>query len=94
MFGWIKKLKFWQKESEVGVDALVMPQPKKFRLTIYSQNKIVESFESTDDIRYLAKVYIWYLIRESPKYNFKYDVGQVILLRSEITKMRLVKLSA
>lgn len=76
------------------VEKLVMPQPKKYKLVIYNKDKINEEFTIENEPRYLLHIYMWFLIRDTPKYDIRYDVGRVTILRSEITKMRFVRLSA
>jgi len=42
--------------------------------------------------RSMMKIYMWFLIRESPKYSIKYKNGRSIWLRKEIVKMEYCKI--
>ena len=46
---------------------------------------------SNPQLKNLSKVYFWFLLRNSEKYNLRYRNGQIIIQRHEISTMELFK---
>jgi hypothetical protein len=86
----LEKIKNIFKKKVVGVEPLVMPQQPKFMLTIYNLDGSTETFTNTEP-QYLYKIYMWFLIRQTPKYNIIYNIGQVTILRDQVKRMRFTK---
>lgn len=77
-------------ENVSRADVLVSPQPKfwRYHLDVYNKNNIAILNLSNDANPYwLMKIYMWYLIRESPKYSAEYKNGKTILLRENISRV-------
>lgn len=65
-----------------------------WELRIYIEGMGNQPYTFTnEEIRPLWKIYHWFLVRDSDKYNLEYNDGMVVLLRDNILTMQLKKIT-
>jgi hypothetical protein len=70
----------------------IQPEKKAFYvLKFYRHSGMIYSEFNNQSIKPLTKVYMWFLLRESPKYNIKLTDGMATVLRSEIAYATYIK---
>lgn len=71
----------------------IQPIEYEYKLFIKYKDSTWSEYRNTS-YRQLYKVYWWFLVKDSATYNIRYKNGQRILIRDQITCMRLDKVES
>jgi len=64
---------------------------KEYRLSIFYRNGDKSILTNKCPV-YFRKMYVWFMFRSSKKYNVIYRNGTMVVLRSDIVRIRLDKI--
>jgi len=80
--------KFLKRLFRVRDENRVIKKTKLYQLRICFKNSKMQVLENKHQIG-LRQIYLWFLLRNSERYNVRYFNGQTVILRSDITKISL-----